>query len=347
MMKWKAILLSLNLILVLAGCAGSANTSTAVTENMLSTDAIKTLQSLQLVDDHPLYSMTYYGNYDTSSRITGLPEIEPADPLPRAWACSLFAALADPDNLLYGRNFDWDPSPALLLFTHPTDGYASVSVVDIAYLGFTSASAQDLGSRSPSDLEDLLDAPFLPFDGMNETGLAIGMAAVPPGDMQVDPAKPTSDSLLAIRLILDQAASVDEAISILRFYNIDMGGGPDIHYLIADAAGAAALVEFTNGEMIVTRNDQPWHLATNFLVAAAPGEPEGQCWRYDLIAQTLGDSGGILTPESALELLNAVAQPNTQWSIVYEMSKLQVNIVMDGVYETVHAFSFSAMEEPR
>ncbi len=347
MMKWKAVLLLLNLTLILAGCADSTRAQTADSETTLSADAIKTLQSLQLVDDHPLYTMMYYGNYDTSSGITGLPEIAPGDPLPRAWACSLFAALADPENFLFGRNFDWDPSPALLLFTHPADGYASVSVVDIAYLGFTGAGVQDLASRSPSDLEGLLDAPFLPFDGMNETGLAIGMAAVPPGDMPVDPAKPTVDSLLAIRLILDQAASVDEAIGILRSHNIDMGGGPDVHYLIADATGAAVLVEFSNGEMIVTRNGQPWHLATNFLLAAAPGETEGLCWRYDLITQTLDDSGGLLTLESAMELLNAVAQPSTQWSIVYEMSKQQVGIVMGSKYETVHTFSFSAIEESR
>jgi hypothetical protein len=347
MMKWKAVMLSLNLILTLAGCASSSQAQTAEIKTMLSTTAIKTLQSLHLVNDHPLYTMTYYGDYDTSSQITRLPVIEPGDPQPRSWACSLFAALADPDNFLFGRNFDWDPSPALLLFTHPVDGYASVSVVDIAYLGFTGAGAQDLDARSLSEVEDLLDAPFLPFDGMNETGLAIGMAAVPPGDMQVDPVKPTIDSLLAIRMILDHAASVDEAIGILRSYNIDMGGGPDVHYLIADAAGAAVLVEFINGEMIVTRNDQPWHLATNFLVAAAPGEPEGQCWRYDLIARTLKNNNGILTPEGALELLNAVAQPNTQWSIVYEMSSQQVSIVMDGMYDTVDSFSFSALEETR
>ena len=36
--------------------------------------------------------------------------------------------------MVYGRNFDWQYSPALLLFTNPPDGYASVSMVDIEYL---------------------------------------------------------------------------------------------------------------------------------------------------------------------------------------------------------------------
>ena len=50
------------------------------------------------------------------------------------WACSLFAALGSADASLYGRNFDWDHSPALMLFADPPGGFASVSMVDIAYL---------------------------------------------------------------------------------------------------------------------------------------------------------------------------------------------------------------------
>jgi len=37
-----------------------------------------------------------------------------------AWACSLFAGLGDVEQRLYGRNFDWDHSPAVLLFTAGT-----------------------------------------------------------------------------------------------------------------------------------------------------------------------------------------------------------------------------------
>ena len=37
--------------------------------------------------------------------------------------------------MLLGRNFDWYEHPALILFTDPPDGYASVSMVDISYLG--------------------------------------------------------------------------------------------------------------------------------------------------------------------------------------------------------------------
>lgn len=85
--------------------------------------------------------------------------------------------------MFYGWNFDWDYGTALLLFTDPPGGYASVSMVDIAYLGIEGKSEKDLQNLPYEERQLLLGAPSLPFDGMNERGLAIGMAAVPPGQM--------------------------------------------------------------------------------------------------------------------------------------------------------------------
>ncbi len=70
---------------------------------------------------------------------------------------------------------------------------------------------------------------------MNERGLAVGMMAVPSAQAGSDSRKVTIDSLAAIRLLLDKAQSVDEALSLLGAYNIDWGSGPPLHYLIADS----------------------------------------------------------------------------------------------------------------
>ncbi len=150
----------------------------------------------------------------------------------------------DEEHRLYGRNFDWQYSPALLLFTDPPDGYASVSMVDMEYLGFSGQSFLNLTDLPLEDIEALLQAPYLPFDGMNEHGLAIGMAAVPDGDMQADPARETRGSLGIIREMLDHARDAEEAVDILMKYNIDFEGGPPLHYLMADAKGKSVLVEF-------------------------------------------------------------------------------------------------------
>ncbi len=311
------------------------------------------LNSLEQVDDYPLYTMHYAGSYTAQTHSDSYGSADLSQPMIVSaqtscritWGCSLFAALGDEDNRLFGRNFDWNFSPALLLFTDPADGYASVSMVDIEYLGFAGELSRNLTELPLEDLRTLLDAPSLPFDGMNEKGLAIGMAAVPEEDMPYDPQKKTIGQLEVIREILDHAGTVDEAIEILGSFNIDMGSVP-IHYLIASASGDSAVVEFYRGEMVVFRNEAPWQVATNFLLADTNGNEQGQCWRYDQLSQRLNELDGRVSPDASLRLLEDVSQDHTQWSIVYHMTSGKVQVVMGQAYSgTVHTFELDQIVE--
>jgi len=314
----------------------------------LSEYEISTLSSLEKVDDHPLFTMRYFGAYDPPQTSFLDPDvIRKNRPISQfypsalpAWGCSLFAALGDHEKKTYGRNFDWQPSPAVLLFTNPPDKYASVSLVDIEYLGFTGETAGDLLDLSLIQRQPLLGAPRLPFDGMNEHGLVVGMAAVPPGNVPNDPNKQTIGSLGIIREILDHAKNLDEALAIFQQYNINFGGGPPIHYLLATPAGDAILVELYQGKMVVTPNNTSWHQATNFLVASGPDSPENNCKRYDAIQEELAAENGSLSPIEAMDLLARVAQGNTQWSVVYGMDSRQIELVMGRKYDQVHPFNF-------
>jgi hypothetical protein len=255
------------------------------------------------------------------------------------WGCSLFAAFADDENHIFGRNFDWRFSPAILLFTDPDDGYASVSMVDYDYLGYT--GNEELTELPVDEKLNLLQAPFLPFDGMNEQGLTIGMAAVPPGQPERDPTRETIGSLHIIRLMLDHAKNIPEAIELFSRYNVDMEGGPPVHYLLSDASGSSALLEYYQGELVVIPNEEPWQGATNFLRAAIIDDPEGQCWRFDMIEEFLDDNHGQLTVADALSLLEEVSQPNTQWSIVYDNGDLDLAVVMDRNYDDIYEYQLS------
>jgi len=306
-----------------------------------SAPELATLASLQQVDSYPLYVMHYQAGYDLgASVLEGVGRFVDADrigPVP-SWACSLFAALGDEETRLYGRNFDWRFSPALLLYTDPPDGYASVSMVDIEYLGFGRDSLPRLTELSLEELRGLLGAPHIPFDGMNDQGLSVGMAAVPSGGMRPDPDKETVDSLGVIREMLDHASNVDEAVAILQSYNIDMGVGPPLHYLIADRSGRSILAEFYQGEMVPTPGEEPWQQATNFLLASISGFVEGQCWRYDAIGRALSAAAGEISNQEAMDLLASVAVDGTQWSVVYGLSTGEIDVVMGRQYDNPHAF---------
>jgi hypothetical protein len=306
----------------------------------LRTDASATLGSLEQVDAYPLYTMRYYGPYAGRSSSLEKARRAPTPLTQPPWACSLFAALGDGEKHLYGRNFDWRYSPGLLLFTDPPDGYASVSMVDIGYL-VPASEVQDLMNLSLEAREPLLEAPFWPFDGMNEHGLVVGMAAVPESEMPYDANRETIDSLGVIREILDHGRDVEEAIAILGSYNISWDGGPALHYLIADAAGRSALVEYHAGEMVLIASSggKPWHVATNHLRSTIDEDEPPGCWRYDAIQRRLAAAEGSLAIIEALDLLAEVAQENTQWSVVYDMSAGGVHVAMGQAYENEHVFS--------
>ncbi|WP_144119278.1 carcinine hydrolase/isopenicillin-N N-acyltransferase family protein [Catellatospora sichuanensis] len=314
------------LLLVLASCTPTPASppATGAASRQSAAEADATLASLRRVDDLPLYEMTYTGDYDASA-----PGPQPTAATP--FGCSLFAAFGDPDRPVFGRNFDWDPNPALVLRADPPDGYASISLVDLRYLGLSAAD-------DPRGDRRLLDAPLLPFDGLNERGLAVGMAADEGAFATPDPAKPTVGSVRILRLVLDQAATVDEAIAVFARHNIDFVGGPPLHYLLADASGASALVEFTAGRQQVERGTGRWQALTNVPLIGVGEQERRHDTRYRVLADTLGRSGGTVPEADALGLLRAVAQPHTRWSVTYDLGAGRLRVVTAQRWQTVHSF---------
>ena len=89
--------------------------------------------------------------------------------------CSTFAAKLADGTPIFGRNFDMYDSPALLVTTRPKDGYASISMVNLAYIGYNS---ENLPTSLVKGIMTLA-APYAPLDGVNEKGLAVGVLRRP------------------------------------------------------------------------------------------------------------------------------------------------------------------------
>ena len=306
--------------------------------------------SLRRLDDHPLYVMHYAGDYAFDDYLrTGTYPAQPASPAvddeSEAWGCTTFAALSTEGERLLGRNFDWYADhPALLLFTDPPDGYASVAMVDLWYLGYR---GDDIGLFERASLAH---APYIPFDGMNEKGVAVGMMALPSGNGLRDPALRTLEDLEVIRLVLDYAANVDQAIELLENYNVRFSPEIPLHYLIADAGGSSAVIEYVHGELRVLHNAQSWQVATNFIISQElPQGAASSCRRYNIAYQTLEESQGFLTTPQALTLLEGVSQAGsfpTIWSVLYNLTSGEVSVVMDRNYQQIYTFQLKRTDNP-
>ncbi len=305
-----------------------------------------TLASLRKVSDYPVYVLQYHGVYGFSDHLKQGQRREGESPLPSPlpglaagpWACTCFAASGNPGGPLLGRNFDWRNDVPLVLFTKPKEGYASVSVVDLSYFGFDRQRLPD----EAVDKRRLLETPFLPFDGMNEKGVAVGMMAVPRSEPPFDPARVTIGEVEVIRLILDRAANLDEAVDLMGTVNIKVEN-PPIHYLIVDSTGRSAVIEFIGSKLIRIPNAEPWQVSTNFILHGSGAPRAAPCWRYNRAYETLKGLAGAPTINQALGILESVSQRDTIWSTLYAPATGEVRLVPGRRFGEVLRFNLREM----
>lgn len=139
----------------------------------------------------------------------------------------------------------------------------------------------------------------------------------------------------ALRLLLDRAATVDEALELLEQYDMNFSIGAAHHFSIADATGKSVVVEYLEGEMAVSETD----VVTNHYLAGdaglAPEEvPDSQRQshiRYEALSGLCLDAGGVMTVDEVRSALASAAQSNfsdtnggelTSWSLVYDQQAL-------------------------
>ncbi|MBN2412427.1 linear amide C-N hydrolase [candidate division KSB1 bacterium] len=298
-----------------------------------------TLSSLKKVDDYPLYVMTYYGDYGFADYLkTGRWQTADVRVHVSNFACACFSALNGDGNKLFGRSYDMRNRASLLLFTDPPGAYSSLSMVDLSYFGFGTSTSLDSPGTQLSFLRPLLQTPYLPFDGMNEHGLVIGLMAIPHAESPYDPEKITIGEIEIIRLVLDYARNVDEAIGLIKKYNVRMDN-PPIHYLISDKTGRSLIIEFVNDDMKIIRNTGPWQVCTNFILSEFDKPEAANCRRYNYLWSCLQEKNGSISTDYAMIMLENVAQPHTMWSNVYDMSAGYIYACVGRQYDNIHRFN--------
>ena len=88
------------------------------------------------------------------------------------------------------------------------------------------------------------------------------------------------------RLLLSKARSVEEAINYTEKYNLFYDVAP-LHYIVADASGKSAVIEFVNGKMAVTKSENKYFAVTNFTLYGNPAKTGFGKERYENIQNML------------------------------------------------------------
>lgn len=255
------------------------------------------------------------------------------------FGCSTLSVENRDGGYLFGRNFDWNACRGVIVSARPENGYASVSTVN---MDFVRAGGLDL-SQLPDPMQAIVSL-YAPLDGMNERGLAVSVNMIQDSvSISQDTEKPDITTTTAVRLLLDKAADVEEALELLGRYDFHSSMGMMVHLALADAEGRSVTVEYVDNEMIVTETP----VVTNFYLA--PGEKQGigtaqSHTRYEILTQTL-EERGKMTETEVRDALDHVSKDNfgefesTEWSIVMNQKTKELIYYHREDYETAYVVS--------
>ena len=337
----------------------------------------KTLETLTDLGEGKLYRMDYKADYrlkdfveaglnskeavqgavaellmDFSSMPSSMPALKPA--------CSAFQAVTPEGDVLYGRNFDYDfdDGASVLVRTRSKRGYRSMGLVSMNHVGLTGAQLSD----GETDLSMLVAAPYAMMDGINEKGFAVSVLALTGGGCacQYEEGKPDIMTTVLMRLLLDRAATVEEALELCKGYNFFADGlqkyvpsadKTNYHFLLSDASGRSVVLEYVQEGGL--KGKGPWvmqvvdaRFVTNFYLTDGWRDVIRPDKRYAKLQETLSGKGAfdaatpaVLTEAEAMALLQAVYQKpegkgdvRTQWSVVYNLSRRTATICPGGDY---------------
>ncbi|MBO4416490.1 MAG: linear amide C-N hydrolase [Bacteroidales bacterium] len=277
--------------------------------------------------------------------------------------CTSFqAAQADGEGFWYGRNYDYFKNPTMVTISHPKKGYASIAVSDMSHFGY---SLEKLPAKFTSRV-NCLAAVYAPVDGINEKGLCTSIMALPKQPAQQDAGHHKVGTTIIMRLWLDRCATVAEALELLSTLDVchDTAVGSGYHYMVADATGDCAVVEFDKEDgwktMIVRKAEgENAMLVTNHLLSEkyyttepdeAVGNPHSKSWwRYETAGAYLAAHNGVLTLDEAQECLSQVHWKDlvwdngiiedTQYSNVYDQNAIKLYLRNWNDYEATQEFS--------
>ncbi len=262
------------------------------------------------------------------------------------FGCSSIIAKNENGNAIFGRNYDWKDCSIMLIHTKPENGYESISTSCLEFLGMDRSWKPQ--KKFPNDMLALASV-YVPLDGMNEKGLYIADLVCGDDETTAQSRGKTSLTITtAIRLVLDKAATVDDAVNLLENHDIHSVIDTAHHFIIADASGKSVIVEWTGNRMYVSESK----VLTNHYVAESPKKGvftyENSIERFNMLEKCGNENNWTMNEEQMKDCLKSVSvgsfdfdiQEITVWSTVYEPEKKRITYYFRENYEKPFIIEF-------
>lgn len=191
----------------------------------------------------------------------------------------------------------------------------------------------------------LLLTPYIPLDGINSAGLAICVLQLDFSEIHESGANVDMTSTTIIRNVLDNAKNVDEAIEIFKNCNLNTDGYA-YHYMVGEASGKSAVIEFVDNEIIVEYKTDDIQVCANTYVTDEgiafykDANSADSINRMNAIINSAKASNFNMTVENAFSALKAASNSNTRWSIVYNLTDKTMDIAINANFNKNFSFSF-------
>ena len=245
-----------------------------------------------------------------------------------AYPCTTLCLVRDGE-VLYGRNYDFEIGQGYVMTNRR--GVLKTSTGGLLHWmpRYGSVTFNQWGRE-------------FPMDGMNEAGLVVALMWLDETVYPVDQ-RPSLTVLEWIQYQLDNFGTVAEVLA--RIEETRIRGGTPLHYLISDATGDVATIEYLQGRLVVHRgstlpaavltNDTYERSMSNLRQYSGFGgnrsmpQSISSLDRFTRAAMLMRSSAA--TADGVFDILSRVAQPGwTRWSVVYDARRREINWVSQG-----------------
>src|SRR6187397_2192315 len=267
-------------------------------------------------------------------------------PISFSYACTTFFINKN-GQMVFGRNYDW-----------VTDaGMVCTNLKGLSKISMKTETGETINwiSKYGSITFNQYGKEF-PTGGMNEKGLVVELMWLDETKYPAADTRPAIGVLQWIQYQLDNCTTIDEIIATDKKLRISPTGTTPLHYLIADANGKAATIEFLYGKMVVHKGrDLSFPVLTNNTYEESVKSVKNSSSNGNNSLERFGEAckmiqqlntNNIAKPltDYAFDILGEVAQGDfTKWSIVYNITNKTIQFKTNR-FKQIKTISFSAFD---